>query len=440
MRPYPEILFQLPSLQQGTLIWASLDRNNLTYTVYLEPDRPVTGRLSATDLQALVHLLENSRHTEMIPEEEFGNGSKTIADLRICLASALVPRSLAHDPRSLELSRDNMREWIRGKKGYAMPRANAHNGLDVSRRDRLFRAFAANALGTNQHHADSQPPPAIRQVLSAAGQRIPNPLNSDRRNLLPLSPARQMPPILVVFAAERALVDEAGVRLILRPGESPHGQKWLSTVDDLSGDTVAVGRVSSLIAEFGFPAEAMAPLAAIRKLREAGSQPAPHPLFFVGSSYANPLLRELEQQDLEDYKLGARFDCRAPLADHALRVTFESRSAGGWWLERHHMDRSRDIAVIRRWRTRDGVDAIAAAGMTAQGTLGAVSFLCSETYVDRLYKYLMPGEYALNSDDIEHVEFDAVLGVPLVEGNFDTSEDIAILLGAPRQRPPHHPA
>jgi hypothetical protein len=45
----------------------------------------------------------------------------------------------------------------------------------------------------------------------------------------------------------------------------------------------------------------------------------------------------------------------------------------------------------------------------------------------------LPTDFTNDVDDVEFTEFDAVLGVPLIEGMVDESERICILAGAPRR-------
>lgn len=381
MRHQPDIHFQVPSIKEGQHYWARLDRREAKYEIDLGHKR-VSGNLSATELRALVCLLENCQR--LVPNERFKNASGTMSDLRRAFAELVADG----EERERVALRERMKSWISGQGGSHIINVPAFLGKARPDRriDRLFRAFGVGAVRqTPERPFDDAPADPSAAELSPSDPRRPQGLEPPRwiRCVSPESLA----PVIIMFAAERAFVNKAGVRQILRPGELPTTAEWKTTVDDLSGDTVAVGILSSHLSEYQRRSKPMSPTAALAELEgKFADGHSRFPLFFIGSAYANPFLQRLEEREATNNHYGARFDRKAPLAEHGLRVTFVSRSSECHWLEKHHMDRSRDIAVIRRWRTNEGADAMMAAGMAAQGTLGAVRFLCDEHCVEQLFK------------------------------------------------------
>jgi hypothetical protein len=238
-------------------------------------------------------------------------------------------------------------------------------------------------------------------------------------------------PVWILFAAERA-IRKGLARQLVQSGKLPKG--WSDTADELSGDTASVSRVSSNIAEYAFRSEAIAPQTALK------SSPLRGPLFFVGSPYANEVLRMLEREDQRHYPSGAHFDLTSLEKRNELRIVF--KKARRAWV--HDPMINLEPAIIRRWRTQQGNDALLVAGMTAQGTAGAVDFLLDrkEKYLDALFALLFPSQP--NSDDVEYTQFDAVLKIPLKPNPddaspkpsliFDLDAEIDIFAAEPRER------
>jgi hypothetical protein len=424
MRPLPEIHFQVPSMQEGINHWACLDQDQSEITIDCGNGR-ISGHLSVTQQRALTLLLENSMAAVAYKNFDRHHGA-TMSQLRQVFSSAVVHGKIDQNLLIPEEMQQRMQGWLRGRDGSYVLAAQAYQGRNISRLDRLFRAFGSVLLGRPEMGASidipvQERPPIGRQYGSDEFCRDP-----ELRTLI--VPRKNLKPLLI-FAAERALVKD-GIRQILPPGEAiPPG--WDPTLDDLTGDTVSVSLLSSHLAEFGFGFDAFAPTTAAEVLKDERAKL--RPLLFVGSAYANTVLRDIENQSWRDYPYGARFDFEALRMKKGWRVSFESETCSGAWFEQHHMDRSRDIAVIRRWRTADGRDAIMAAGMTAQGTLGAVHFLCDERCVDEIFEYLAPDAFSQNEDDVEAMQFDVVIAVPLRGGiALNNPKKTVILAGAPR--------